>query len=148
MSDSKNGMRRGNPFRRILGRVIVNFLMILFSLSCLYPVVWLFYALLNNKKDFTVNPIALPKAPSFQNYSAIFRQTDMGMWMWSTIRTTAVSLPFILLFGFIIGYLLSRFQFKGHTAVYGYFLLGIVIPIHALMIPMYIQFNESGPEFP
>ena len=142
MENPASGARRRGSFRRSLGRVVVNFLMILFSVSCLYPVVWLCYASLNDKRDFTVNPVALPKAPSLANYFAIFSQSDMGIWMLNTLRNTAVSLPFILLFGFIIGYLLSRFHFRGHTALYGYFLLGIVIPIHALMIPLYVQFKK------
>ncbi|HBG55081.1 MAG TPA: carbohydrate ABC transporter permease [Ruminococcaceae bacterium] len=142
MGASAPGARKRGSLRRTIGRVIVNFLMIVFSVSCLYPVVWLFYASLNNKRDFTVNPVALPKAPNLDNYFAIFSQSDMGVWMLNTLRNTAVSLPLILLFGFVIGYLLSRFHFRGHTALYGYFLLGIVIPIHALMIPLYVQFKK------
>ena len=81
MENPASGARRRGSFRRSLGRVVVNFLMILFSVSCLYPVVWLCYASLNDKRDFTVNPVALPKAPSLANYFAIFSQSDMGIWM-------------------------------------------------------------------
>lgn len=125
-----------------VSKIIVNLFVILFSISCLYPVIWLAYSSLNNKKDFTVNPIAFPSAPSFKNYINVFSQSDMGIWMLNTFRNTAISIPLLLLLGFIIGYLLSRFQFKGRTLLYTYFLFGIVIPIHALMIPMYIQFKK------
>jgi raffinose/stachyose/melibiose transport system permease protein len=130
--------------RHIAGVVVGNLFVTLFSVSCLYPVIWLICASLNNKKDFTANPVALPSVPNFSNYGKVFSQTDMGLWMLNTLRNTAVSLPLILLFGFIAGYMLARCRFKGRTGLYCYFLLGIVIPIHALMIPMYVLFKKNG----
>jgi ABC-type glycerol-3-phosphate transport system permease component len=107
--------------RHIAGVVVGNLFVTLFSVSCLYPVIWLICASLNNKKDFTANPVALPSVPNFSNYGKVFSQTDMGLWMLNTLRNTAVSLPLILLFGFIAGYMLARCRFKGRTGLYCYF---------------------------
>lgn len=121
-----------------------NLVMIIFSFSCLFPVIWLFYASLNTQKDFNANPVSLPKNINIQNYIDMFEQTHMAAWMLNTIRNTAISLFFILLFGFIIGYFLSRFRFRGRNLLYAFFLFGIVIPIQALMVPMYVLFKQMN----
>ncbi|MNJ54716.1 Trehalose transport system permease protein SugB [compost metagenome] len=64
--------------------------------------------------------------------------------MGNTIRNSVLSLAIILILGFIIGYFLSRFRFKGKNALYNYYLLGMLVPIHALMVPMYVLFTKSG----
>ena len=68
----------------------------------------------------------------------------MLIWMKNTARNTFLSLILILLIGFVVGYFVARFDFKGRKLLYSYFLLGMLIPIHAIMIPMYILFTKTG----
>ncbi|WP_245535132.1 ABC transporter permease subunit [Leadbettera azotonutricia] len=51
---------------------------------------------------------------------------------------------FIVLFGFIVGYLISRFRFRGRKFIYTLFMMGMMVPMHALLIPIYILFSKSG----
>ena len=64
--------------------------------------------------------------------------------MINSTRTTVLSLLFILLFGFIIGYLLARIEFKMNRVIYVLFLMGMLIPVHSLLVPIYIVFNDFG----
>ena len=50
----------------------------------------------------------------------------------------------IVLFGFIVGYILARVKFKGNRALYGMFLMGMLIPIHSLLVPIYVVFQRCG----
>ena len=65
-------------------------------------------------------------------------------WLFNSFRTSALSLFFILLLGFTIGYILSRYRFRGRNLLYAYFLIGMLIPVHALMVPMYVMFTRTG----
>lgn len=134
----------GRGIGSIISSGIGNIVLIIFSITCIYPVIWLFYASLNNEANFNANPVALPKHPSLSNYYSIFTQTHMEIWMLNTIRNTVFSLFFIILLGFVTGYFLSRFRFRGRNILYSYYLFGIVIPIQALMIPMYVLFKKTG----
>lgn len=126
------------------GKVVTNVVLILFSITCIFPVIWLFYSSMKTKTEFNANPISLPSTLNFDNYINVLQKSDMARWMWNTFRNTAISLILILLIGFIVGYFVARFQFKGRKALYSYFLLGMLIPIHALMVPMYILFTKTG----
>jgi len=139
---SRQAMRPGQRLRMAFSRVFGNGILILYSITCVYPAIWLGYSSLKSMGEFSANSIALPAAPDFRHYRTILFESNMPLWLINTFRTTALSLAFIVLLGFIIGYFLSRFRFRGRNFLYGYFMLGILVPIHALMVPMYILFNN------
>ena len=103
-----------------------------------------FYSSLKQKSEFYANPIALPKLPSFGQFAYIFQKSAIMLWLFNTMRNTVVSLFFIVLFGFLLGYLISRVNFRGKSLAYTYFLFGMLVPIHAIMVPMYILFTNLG----
>ncbi|GAA0137685.1 carbohydrate ABC transporter permease [Paenibacillus sp. YSY-4.3] len=130
--------------RRFLSGLVPNLVLAVFSITCIFPAIWLFYSSLKGKAEFYANPISLPHNPNFQQYIAILTKSKILLWMGNTIRNSVLSLAIILILGFIIGYFLSRFRFKGKNALYNYYLLGMLVPIHALMVPMYVLFTKTG----
>ena len=124
----------------------LNALMILFSASCIFPLVWMFYSSLKTKRVFNADIIGLPKEPTISNYVKILTNQDyhIGQSMMASVRTTLLSVFFIVLFGFIVGYILSRIKFKGNRILYVMFLMGMLIPVHSLLVPIYVVFNKTG----
>ena len=124
----------------------LNALMILFSASCIFPLVWMFYSSLKTKRVFNADIIGLPKEPTISNYVKILTNQDyhIGQSMMASVRTTVLSVFFIVLFGFIVGYILSRIKFKGNRILYVMFLMGMLIPVHSLLVPIYVVFNKTG----
>ena len=130
--------------RNLPGKIIINLVLAIFSITCIFPAIWLFYSSMKTKSEFFENPIALPSTFHFGNYINVLQKSDMLLWMKNTARNTFLSLVLILLIGFVVGYFVARFDFKGRKLLYSYFLLGMLIPIHAIMIPMYILFTKTG----
>ena len=58
-------------FRKI-GGYIFNTIMILFSLSCIFPIIWIIYSSLKTKSEFMLNIVSLPAHPQFKNYYTAF----------------------------------------------------------------------------
>lgn len=125
-------------------RILINVVLTSFSITCIFPAVWLFYSSMKTKSQFYANPIGLPESINFDHYVHILKNSDILLWMGNTARNTLLSLILILSIGFVVGYFISRFQFRGRKLLYSYFLLGMLVPIHALMIPMYILFTKTG----
>lgn len=127
-----------------MAKFLVNAVLIGFSITCIFPAIWLFYSSMKTKSQFYANPIGLPDSINFDHYLYILKNSDILLWMGNTARNTILSLVLILSIGFVVGYFISRFQFRGRKVLYSYFLLGMLVPIHALMIPMYILFTKTG----
>ena len=136
-------MKGKNAPSRVISRIASNVVMWMFSITCVYPVIWMIYSSIKTSKDFERNILGLPTAINFGNYIKIFSAGTIGTYMFNTVRNTALSLVFIVLFGFINGYFLSRFRFRGRKALYSLYMLGMLVPMHALLIPIYILFSNT-----
>lgn len=126
------------------GHFILNAIMMLFSISCIFPMFWLFYSSFNNMKAFNKNPIALPKTFTLENYKFVFTKSMLPRSILNSLLVTAVSVVLILGIGFILGYFLARYNFRGKSFLRNYFLVGMLIPIHALLIPINLLMRKIG----
>lgn len=125
--------------------VFLNLVLIIFSLSCIFPLIWLFYSSLKEKRTFNADIIGLPKAPTLHNYIRILSNPDyrIAESLVNSLRTTILSVFLIVVFGFIVGYILSRVKFKGNRIIYISLLMGMLIPIHSLLVPIYVVFKAT-----
>lgn len=121
---------------------LINFVLLVFSLSFLMPVIWLIYSSLKPASEFSQSIIALPKNPSFENYVYVFANGRFTSFFINSTRNTVLSVVLIILFGYIVGYFISRLQFRGRKAIYLLFIAGMLLPVHALIVPMYILFKQ------
>ncbi|MEG0691691.1 MAG: carbohydrate ABC transporter permease [Oscillospiraceae bacterium] len=122
---------------------ICNAIMCVFSFTCIFPIIWMFYSSFKTQSEFNVNIIALPKTLHITNYIDILTNTGIPRYMLNSLYITLLSLLFITLFGFITGYFLARFGFYGNKFMGFYYLLGMLVPVHALMVPMYVLFKNA-----
>jgi raffinose/stachyose/melibiose transport system permease protein len=127
-----------------LGRIFCNVVLLLFTISCIFPVIWVFYSSLKTKAEFAQNIVNLPSSPQFGNYIEAIRTSRMVRFMLNSFRTTLISLVLIVGISFVTGYFISRFRFWGRKALYFYYMFGLLVPVHALMVPMYLQFQRLG----
>lgn len=133
----------GQRAARGFSMFFANFFLILFSATCIFPVIWLIYSSFKSNAEFSADILALPGSLNLEHYIRILKNGEMLTYLINSLRTTLLSLVLILLFGFIVGYFLARFRFKGRKLIYNYFLLGVLIPIHAIIVPMYILFKQT-----
>lgn len=126
--------------------IVLNAMLILFSATCIMPLVWMFYSSLKEKRVFNADIISLPKEPTLLNYERVLSNPDYNIVrsMINSSRTTIISVALIVLFGFIVGYMLARVRFKGNRILYIMFLMGMLIPIHSLLVPIYVVFKNAG----
>lgn len=130
--------------RNAISSFMINAILIVFSVTCIYPVFWMFYSSFKTTREFNNNPVGLPAALHFDNYVQVVTKTLMPAYIKNSAVVTVISLFFILVFGFIAGYFLSRYRFKGRNMLYAYYMVGMLIPIHALLVPIYILTKNIG----
>ena len=125
-------------------RGFVNLIMLLFSFSCIFPILWLLSSSLKTQQEFAQSSMALPSALNLKNYISVFTETNMLRYIVNSLRNTVLSVGLIIIMAFTAAYVLSRYKFKGRNFIYNYFIIGMLIPIHALLVPMYVQFKQAG----
>ena len=116
----------------VLG-LLGNLILCLFSFSCIFPMLWIFYSSFKTQAEFNQSSTALPQALDFTNYISVFTQTNLLTAMGNSFRNTILSVTGILILAFMAGYVLSRYRFRGRGFLYNYFTMGMLIPLHALL---------------
>lgn len=136
----------GGRVKRSILSVVINTILMIFSLTCIFPLIWMLYSSLKEKRVFNADIMGLPKDPTFANYIKILSNKDYNLLqtMWNSLRTTVISVFLIVLIAFIVGYILARINFALNKPLYVMFLMGMLIPIHSLMVPIYIIFSRTG----
>lgn len=119
-------------------KFFMNLLLIIFSLSCVYPIIWIFISSFKTAKDFNLHPVSLPTIWETKNYIHVLTETMMPRYILNSTRVTVISVFLIILIAFITGYFLARFQTRFSKGMYAYYMVGLLIPIHALLVPLYI----------
>lgn len=132
--------------RHIWSKFFANLILIIFSLSCIFPLIWMFYSSLKEKRVFNADIIGLPTNPTLSNYIKILTNPDYHIYqsMFNSFRVTLLSVALIVICGFIVGYIIARVRFKLNRVLYVMFLMGMLIPIHSLLVPVYIVFKNFG----
>lgn len=142
----KKARRALTPVQRIgrfVGTLLSNGILCVFSFTCFFPIIWMAYSSFKTSEEFNADIVALPKGIDVSNYIEILKGTAMPRYMLNSLYITFLSLALIVLLGFITGYFLGRFQFRGYRTVRMYYMLGMLVPVHALMVPMYILFKNA-----
>ena len=126
--------------------IVLNAILVLFSFSCIFPLLWMFNSSLKEKRVFNADIIGIVKSPTLKNFKDILSNSNyhLGQSIWNSARTTILSVFFIVLFAFIVGYILARVKFKLNRFIFAIILMGMLIPQHSLLVPIYVVFKKCG----
>lgn len=133
-----------NKIKRYAANFIVNVPIMILSLTCIFPVVWLLYSSLKTDVEFNRSPVSLPTKIHWDNYIDAFNKASFGTFTFNSFFNSVVSLLLVLVISFVMGYLLSRYRFKGRNIIYGALMAAMMIPIYALLVPVFIQEKQLG----
>ncbi|MBW7456473.1 carbohydrate ABC transporter permease [Paenibacillus sepulcri] len=133
--------------RLLLGKTagyVLNAAMLVFSLSCIYPIVWIMYSSLKSKDEFMLDSVSLPGRLQFGNYYKAFVEGEMSQYFISSTLNSAVTVIAVVVLSFCMAYALSRFRFRGRSFIYIFFIAGMLIPVYGLIVPLFLQFKQLG----
>lgn len=130
--------------KRYLANFFVNVPILFLSLTCIFPVVWLLYSSVKTDAEFNISPVNLPGKIHLDNYVKAFSRANFGTFAFNSLFNSIISLLLVLVISFILGYLLSRYRFRGRNIVYGVLMAAMMVPIYALIVPIFIQEKKLG----
>lgn len=114
-------------------------ILIFWTFVCVFPLYWMFtFSLKNNKEIFGENVIGLPKHWLFSNYADAFRVGHMGRYFINSGIVTGLTIVLTVIFALMACYALTRMKWRGRTIANNIFMLGLTIPIHAALLPIFI----------
>lgn len=129
---------------RKVKRGSINIMLTLYALVTLYPLFWLFMSAFKDNEEFFSAPFSLPAQWHWDNFSRAWEVSGMGVSLINSTIVTIASLVLTLVLGALAAYVLARFEFKLKPLMMGLFLLGMLIPIHSTLVPLFIIMKKIG----
>lgn len=125
-------------------RVCLYVFCISFSLINLIPVLWMVMNAFKSEQEYSVNPFGLPEEWVGNNFIQAWQTAELGTFFMNSIIVTLIATLLTIILGALTSYFVSRFDFKILKWVKAFFLLGMLIPIHATLVPIFLIMNETG----
>ena len=116
--------------------VLKYILLIGTSLLTLYPFVWVGLSSLKTDNEVFGNAFGLPAQWMFSNYAEAWAGARVGQSLFNSLIYSSVSMVLVLLIASMAAYVLARV--RPNKGLYLFFTLGIMVPIHSVIIPLLI----------
>ena len=118
-------------------------ILIFWALVNLFPVYWMFtFSLKNNEEIFGDNVAGLPKYWLWSNYKDAMSTGRMDIYFLNSIIVAVATIAITLVVALMATYALTRLAWKGRRMMNKFFMLGLTIPIHAAIVPIYITLSR------
>lgn len=112
------------------------------------PLIWMISASLKPEAQIFANMNSLttfiPVQASLDNFKEVFSRLDMVQVFKNTFVYIALILVLDLLLNSICGYALAKFDFKGKGFMLNFIVALMVMPMEAIMLPLYIEMSQLG----
>ncbi len=127
-----------------ISRIIVFSLLVIFSITCLYPLIWLLINSVKSNGELFSNPWLPGKTLQISNYSKAWVAGKIGIGFMNSMFVSLISVMITIFVGSMAAFSIKRLKWKLSGLVLGLFLLGVMIPIHSTLIPLFILFKNLG----
>ena len=109
----------------------------------LFPVYWMFtFSLKNNPEIFGDNVAGLPKYWLWSNYATAMKTGNMGRYFINSAIVAVAAILITLAVALIATFALTRLIWKQKKNLNKFFMLGLTIPIHASIVPVYVTLSR------
>lgn len=126
---------------KISTKMIYIFLSLL-AVVYLLPLLWVIYVSLKDDKTLFVSPWALPERLMFENYSFAWTAGKLGVATLNSALVCGITLILCLLVGSMAAFAIGRMRWKLSGVMMTYFLTGMMIPVHCILIPVFTRFSK------
>lgn len=126
-----------------IGSVLQQAVLIFWTLVSLFPLYWMFtFSLKENSEIFGENIIGLPRKWLWSNYSTVLTTGNMALYFFNSILVTGITILLTSMFALMATYALNRMEWKGRKLANSIFMLGLTVPIHAAILPVFIILRQ------
>ena len=124
-------------------RILIYIGLVFWALINLFPVYWMFtFSLKDNSEIFGSNVVGLPKNWLWSNYTSALSTGHMGVYFLNSAIVAVVTILITLAVALMATFALTRLIWKQRKNLNKFFMLGLTIPIHASIVPVYVTLSR------
>ena len=120
---------------------IIYIFLILLAVIYIVPLLWVLITSLKDDSTLMLSPWAMPAKIMWGNYEFAWTKGHLGTAMLNSLIVCSITLVVSMLFGSMAAFAIAKLRWKLSKLSLYYFLIGMMIPIHTILIPLFVQFS-------
>lgn len=127
-----------NKNRTVLGKIGMYIVLLVFLVISIFPFYWMIVGSTNSSdKMFTSPPTLIPGNQFMTNITNL--DASVGIWrvLFNSLFVSGMYLILALAISAAAGYAFAKFDFRGRNLIFTVFLLSMMIPYQATLIPLF-----------
>ncbi|WP_251392155.1 carbohydrate ABC transporter permease [Mediterraneibacter agrestimuris] len=123
--------------KRISGQKIIMYILLLLTAAMFAaPMIFTLLSSVKNKVEIFTNPFALPEVVQWGNYVEAWTNANMSQYFLNSVLQAGATVIVLAIVSSMAAYVLSRFQFKWNKAMLLFFMVGMMVPVHTVLVPV------------
>lgn len=140
---SKSKLKFKSGTSEKVSNVFIYIVLGIWAVLCLFPVYWMLtFSLKDNAEIFGANVVGLPQQWLWSNYARAATLGRMDLYFLNSFLIAVISIVITLIAACMATYAMTRLVWKGRERMNKFFMLGLTIPIHAAILPLYIVLGK------
>ncbi len=125
-------------------RVVVYLVLIIFAFISIIPIFWMVLAALKPPAEIASNPFGWPTKLTFENLAQAWTVGKMGQYFLNSVIVAVPRVFGVLILSTLAGYAFAKLKFPGRNKLFLFMLFGLMVPIQAMIIPLYMDMQGLG----
>lgn len=125
-------MKKSNISMKVIAYTFLIIMAIIFVMPMLFTII----SSLKTKLDIFSDPFALPKNPQWSNYVIAWKDANMSAYFINSVIQSGSTVIITSLISTMAAYALARFDFKLNKVLVLVFMLGMMVPMHTILVPV------------
>lgn len=125
-------MKKSNISMKVIAYTFLIIMAIIFVMPMLFTII----SSLKTKLDIFSDPFALPKNPQCSNYVIAWKDANMSAYFINSVIQSGSTVILTSLISTMAAYALARFDFKLNKVLVLVFMLGMMVPMHTILVPV------------
>ena len=132
-----------SKFNQKLSAVLIFLVLLVLSISNLYPLFYMFMNSIKSRTDYFINPFSVwDLILTWDNYLTMISQFKILNLFKNSFIISFFTIILLLSIGVVASYAFSKLNFKGKNILYLLVISTMFIPVQATIIPLYVFFSR------
>ena len=131
--------------KKKISKIFLWLILIVVAVIQIFPLIWLLdFSLASSTEMFTTGILVIPKKIQWGNYVKAFVDGHFLLYLKNSVLINGLAVILVVLVSLMAGFACLRMKWKLNMFVKTLLLMGMMIPIHATLLPNYKIYNELG----
>lgn len=124
--------------------IIIYVVLLLLVVVYLVPLLWMVNVSLKTNAEVFASPFGMPEILQIGNYIFAWTKGYLGRAMLNSLIVCVIALIVSMFFGSMASFAIARMKWKLSGLTMTYFMIGMMVPVHCVLIPLFVRFSNLG----